>query len=71
MNRYREIESKSGIDFYNEAGFLTVRSKSDSTEKDLKSFNDLAKSILSEGFQHQSVFFTTTLIKFNYKSLSD
>jgi hypothetical protein len=53
MSRYREIESESGIDFYNEVGFLTVRSKSDST--DLESFNTLARSILSEGFQHQTV----------------
>jgi hypothetical protein len=55
MSRYREIESESGIDFYNEVGFLTVRSKSDST--DLESFNTLARSILSEGFQHQKVIY--------------
>ena len=53
MSRYREIESESGIEFYNEVGFLTVRSKSDST--DLENFNTLARSILSEGFQHQTV----------------
>ena len=25
IDRYRQIEKKSGIDFYNEVGFLTIR----------------------------------------------
>ena len=62
MKRYRDIEAASGSDFYTEAGFLTVRSKSDSTEKDLENFENVAEMIRTEGFKLQKVSCCVSLI---------
>ena len=34
IDRYREIEKKSGIDFYNEVGFLSIRGPDEETKFD-------------------------------------
>ena len=53
--RYRDIESISGINFYTEAGFATVHSKCRTNLGELEKIHQLAKDTLVQGYNPQQV----------------
>ena len=55
--RYRDIESISGINFYTEAGFATVHSNCNANLQELEEFHQLAKDTLVQGYNPQQVQF--------------
>ena len=52
---YHDIQSKSGMNFYTEAGFATVHSKCNATQQKLEEFHQLAKDTLVQGYNAQEV----------------
>ena len=57
LNRFRKIETDSGIEFFSEVGFLIAGSRSSFTEKEFVEKEALAEALRSEGHEIRKVSF--------------
>ena len=61
IKRFRDIELNSGIEFFNEDGFINIFSETETSQDDLELFAELCNQINTDGHTCIKVIFIATM----------